>query len=120
MNDTSALDELVEIAARLGEVGADVAAARMKRGGDPFATTSAYAALLAARVDVAACLDGPPPPTGDEPGDVDIAGLINQLGELFESLSRYAQTHTGTVSLACARAALYVDDARVHLANDAS
>jgi hypothetical protein len=119
MSTTPAPDDLVEIATALENAGADLAALRMSSE-DAVAATSAYAALLAARADVNACLAGPPPPPvggSDEIGD---AQFVERLSHLHDALARYARTHNGPPALACARAALYVDDARAHLAGEAS
>jgi hypothetical protein len=108
--------ELAQIAGSLEEAGADVARLRAREGGDAFATTSAYAALLAARAEIRGCLEGLPTPPRETPDDADAARLVNQLSDLLDELGQHARTHDGPESLACARAALYVEDARSHLA----
>lgn len=119
MSTTSASDELAEIATALDGVEADLASLRMSSD-DAVPATNAYAALLAARADVDTCLAGPPPPRQDGPGAIDDVELVERLGHIYDALSRYARTHSGSPALACARAAMYVDDARAHLAGQAS
>lgn len=112
--------ELAQIAGSLDEAGADVARLRAHEGSDAFATTSAYAALLAARAEIRACLEGPPTPPRETPDDADHARLVNQLSDLIDELGQYARTHPGPESLACARATLYLEDAKSHLATATS
>ena len=107
--------ELAQIAGSLGEAGADVARLRTREGGDAFATTSAYAALLAARAEIRTCLEGLPTPPRERPDDTDAVRLVNQLSDLIDELGQHARTHAGPKALACARAALYVEDAKAHL-----
>lgn len=119
MSASSESNELLDIATALESVGADLASLRMASE-DAVAATNAYAALLAARADVDACLAGPPPPPSDGPGEIDDVELVERLSRIYDALSRNARTRSGSPALACARAALYVDDARAHLAGEAS
>lgn len=119
MSTISPSDDLVEIATALEGAGADLASL-LVAADDPVAATNAYAALLTARSDVDACLAGPPPPRSDGRGEIDDVELVERLSRIYDALSRYARTHSGSPALACARAAMYVDDARAHLTGEAS
>lgn len=112
--------ELADIAAALDGVGADLASLRARSSGDAFVLTSAYAALLAARGEVSARLDGLPTPRDETSDDIDIPTLAQRLNNLVDQLALYARTHDGPTSLACARAALHADDAWSHLASESS
>jgi len=120
MDDNAPMTPTVaDLAAALEAVGADLADLQTRVDGDPFATTHAYAAILAARADLNQCLDGLPVVTDPERAPVDITALTARLDRLITTIGQYARESNGTVGLACARAALHVDDARGFLADEA-
>lgn len=105
--------DLPAIASLLDTAGAQLARHQLEPNAD-IAILDAYAALLAARFELAPYLTVMPTPHLDdraaEPSDV-----ADDLNNAWTALRDYALESQDGDALACARAATYVDDARRHL-----
>jgi hypothetical protein len=109
MND----QDLTAISSMLNTAGA-----RLARRTEPdadLALLDAYAALLAARMELAPLLMVMPAPILDEDGAPEPAAIADDLATAWTALRDYALDAPEDAALACARAATYVDDARRHL-----
>jgi hypothetical protein len=96
----------------------NTAGARLARRTEPDAGSAlldAYAALLAARMELAPLVMVMPTPLLDEDGGPEAAAIADDLATAWTALRDYALEAPEDDALACARAATYVDDARRHL-----
>ena len=96
----------------------NLAGARLARRTEPdadIALLDAYAALLAARMELAPLVTVMPAPILDEDGGPKPAAIADDLAIAWTALRDYALEAAEDDALACARAATYVEDARRHL-----
>ena len=110
MNDR----DLAAISSLLDTAGARLA----QRQTDPdtdVAITDAYAALLAARFELAPYVTVMPTPSLDEDVAAEPGPVADDLRAAWTALRDYARASHEDEALACTRAATYVDDARRHL-----
>lgn len=115
MND----QHLAAISSLLDTAGAQLA--RRQTGPDAdVAITDAYAALLAARFELAPYLAVMPTPSLDENATTKPSAVADDLATAWTALRDYALASHEDEALACTRAATYVDDARRHLLNTTS
>lgn len=106
--------DLTAISSLLDTAGAQLA----RRQTDPHADITildAYAALLAARFELAPYLTVMPTPQLENDVIAEPTTMADDLTTAWKALRDYALESDNGDGLACARAATYVDDARRHL-----
>jgi hypothetical protein len=115
MNDL----DLAAISSLLDTAGARLAQRQTDPDAD-VAITDAYAALLAARFELAPYLTVMPTPSLDEGALTEPAAVADDLAAAWTALRDHALASHEDEALACTRAATYVDDARRHLLSSTS
>lgn len=104
---------LSAISSLLDTAGARLARRQLEPAAD-IAILDAYAALLAARFELAPYLTVMPTPRLDDPA-AEPSEVASDLDDAWRALHDYALQSQAGDALACARAATYVEKARLHL-----
>ena len=105
--------DLTAISSMLDTAGARLARRQLEPDAD-IAILDAYAALLAARMELAPHVTVMPTPVLDDV-EPEPHAVAEDLVNAWTALRDYALEAHENDALACARAAVYVDDARRHL-----
>lgn len=105
---------LTAISSMLDTAGARLARRQTEPGAD-IAILDAYAALLAARMELAPLVTVMPTPVLDVDGPPKSAAVADDLATAWAALRDYALASPEDDALTCARAATYVADACRHL-----
>lgn len=114
MPDTEPFADLERLAGQLHALTGSVASLQTSTDIDAFAASSAQLALLAARADLDAVLPGLPSP--QPPAVADARALAARLRELGHALAGRSRNTSGDEAIACAEAAIHVDEAARRLA----
>ena len=110
---------LTAISSMLDTAGARLARRQIEPDAD-IAILDAYAALLAARMELAPLVTVMPTPVLDEVGAPEPAAVADDLATAWTALRDYALDTPEDDALRCARAATHVADARRHLLSSTS